>query len=205
MIDKYQENNPLSQLSFILMRNRGLLTLNTFNDSVNAVRDRFDRILDEHRLNQEFNLHNTLQMKSVSGNEPLGQISLLKGLHKCQELFETSPLYFYKEVYIVLSSSNTNDNEDIFSSLEYFKANSIRISIISLNCTCFLYEKIVDTCNGKLAVPANREELEDYIFDIAEPIFMQMEKTLNCNFKVSFPFLSTLETPILCMCHDKLV
>lgn len=205
MIDKYQENNPLSQLSFIFMRNRGLSVLNTFNESVNAVRDRFDRILDEHRMNQEFNLHNTLQMKSVSGNEPLGQISLLKALKKCQEMFETSPLYFYKEIYVVLSSSNTNDNEDIFTSLEYFRANGIRISIISLNCTCYLYDKIVDTCNGKLVVPANREELEDYIFDIAEPIFMQVDKTLNTNFKVSFPFLSALETPMLCMCHDKLM
>lgn len=205
MIDKYQENNPLSQLSFILMRNRGLSVLNTFNDSVNAVRDRFDKILDENRTSQEFNLHNTLQMKTISSNEPLGQISLLKALKKCQELYETSPLYFYKEIYIVLSSSNTNDNEDIYECLEYFRSNSVRISIISLNCTCYLYEKIADICYGKLVVPANREELEDYIFDIAEPIFVQAEKTLNCNFKVSFPFLSTLETPLLCMCHDKLM
>ena len=205
MIDKYTENNPLSQLSFLLLRNRNVITLNDFAEPPEKTKTKLFSILKEHRNSEEFSLHNTLQMKTIGQNEPFGQISLLKGLQKAKSLFAGSPLYFHKEVYAVIGSSNTNDTEDIYSALDFFSRESIRVSIVSLNCSCYLFERIVELCNGRLAVPSNKETYEDYIFDIAEPLFAQTTNTVNCDFNVCFPHLKILKNPQLCMCHRKLM
>ena len=205
MISEFEENNPLSQLAFILLRNEKVLTLKVFDESTDKLKKKISEIVTQYSDSQEFNLHNTLQMKTIGQDEPLGRISLLKGLNKCRELFLNSPMYYYKEVYTILSSSNTKDKSDIFVALDYFTKYKIRISILSLNCSLYLYEKIAETCDGKIVVPTNKEELEDYIFDIAEPLFIQTDSSLNCNFSVSFPGLEILKGPILCMCHDEIM
>lgn len=205
MIAEYEENNPLSQLAFIFLRDKKATIIKHFDATLDNIKKKFTKIISQYQDNQEFNLHNTLQMKTRTENEPFGQISLVKGLQSCKQLFLDSPMYYYKEVYAILSSSNTIDGEDCYTILQYFKNHRIRISILSLNCSLYFYEKVVETCKGELAVPINKEEMENYIFKISDALFIQTSSKIDCNFSVSFPSLKILKGLIICMCHKRIM
>ena len=73
-------------------------------------------------------------------------------------------MYYHKEVYIIIGSVNTNDSKDLFELIKKFKEEQIRISIISLCGSTYIYDRIVKLCQGKIAFPLNKDDLEDYLF-----------------------------------------
>jgi transcription initiation factor TFIIH subunit 2 len=164
MVDKYIENNPLSEMAILLLQDLKCKTLKKFEDSFTDVKKSLAGIINDNTETEDFNIHNTLKMTRVKENEPQGQISIMKGLVKSKKLFQKSPLYFHKEIYFITASVNSNDSEDYQETINWFGKEKIRISIISLSCDTFFYSKIVKKCQGKIVFPSKQDDFEDYIF-----------------------------------------
>lgn len=164
MIDKFVENNPLSEMSILLLRDLKSICLKNFKENFFKAKTVIKKMVKENTDNEDFNLHATLKMTTIKENEPKGQISILNGLTMAKDLFSNSPLYYHKEVYLITSSVNSIDSDDFFNIIDWYKSQKIRISIISLSCNNFLYKKIIESCNGKIVFPSKKDDFEDYIF-----------------------------------------
>jgi len=163
-VEKYEENNPLSQLAIVLLRDRRSILLCDFDIS----KEEKLRILHElihinDKSSREFNLHSTLQIKAVDEKEPFGQISLYNGFERARKLFQTTPLYFHKEVHLILGSSGTNDHSDPLQPVLELARDGTRVHVISMNGRAFILEKITELSRGNLEVPHCAGEFEETI------------------------------------------
>ena len=112
--------------------------LKYFSDSQIFINRKLKKIIKELSFD-DFNLHSTLKMDSKKETEPLGEISIYEGLEKAKEIFKLSPLFYHKEIYMVLGSANSIDVGPIFELVSWFKEQNIRISIINVTCNTYLF------------------------------------------------------------------
>jgi len=151
-------------LAIVLLRDRRSVLLCDFDVS----KEEKLRLLTElvhlnDKSSREFNLHSTLQIKAVDEKEPFGQISLFNGFERARKLFQTTPLYFHKEIYLLLGSSGTNDHTDPLQPVLDLAKDGTRINIISMNGRAFILEKITEISKGTLQVPHSVGQFEEII------------------------------------------
>lgn len=106
------------------MKNQQCEFLKMFSDSNVFLSSRIKKIIQEISFD-DFNLHSTLRMSQVKESEPFGELSLYEGLRRAKEVFEIQPLYFNKEIYIILGSYNSVDSQPIYELVQWFVKQKI--------------------------------------------------------------------------------
>lgn len=164
LIDKFEENNPLSLLSVYLLRDLRCTQMIDSSNSHEKKKEEIEKHLKNARSDDRFNFHSSLLIKKVTDFDPVGQISLYNGLQVARGIFEKTPMYYHREIVLVLSSTGTNDAKDIYELLEDLVNLKVKINIISMSGTNYLFKQVVKRTGGKLYLAGSKLEFEEQLF-----------------------------------------
>lgn len=200
LLDKFEQNNPLSQLGVYLLRNLKCDNFIGLNSTTIERTKIMDSFVSAAQNNRSLNIHSSLQIKAVNEHEPSGQISLYNAFKVAQKVFSEHGDYAFREIYFILSSIGTNDANDIYEAIKLLGNRKVKINIISLNCENFLYREIVKRTGGQLFVPNSKHDFEEVVYNIADPIFiLENDSYLFC---VAFISLVHTTYPFYCSIHN---
>lgn len=138
-------------------------------------------------------------------------MSLENALKASWELMADQPLFYTREVLVILGSSNTRDAFDIYDAVGRAVQGSMVVSILSLASKTYLGDQICDRTRGKHEVALNEHDFKLKLM-VAEthqahtaPRERIPEKVINTQFIVSFPRLVFKEAPVLCANTNQLM
>ena len=148
-IREFFEQNPLSHLGVLVMRNKVVEQLTPLSGSpelhVAALGDAIKK-----SCYGEVSLQNCLE-------------SALPGLVQC------SPPYGCKELLILSTSLTTIDNGDIFKSIEECEKKNVRISIVGISAEVRICKRICDQTGGQYSVATSELNFDQTIMNHARP------------------------------------
>lgn len=145
-IHQFFDQNPLSQIGLMLLKNGKAETLSFLSASPEA------------------------HVKKLEGGFDLqGEISLQNGLELGIEILKTVPGHGHREIIFLLTSLNTSDPGDIFQTIKNLKTERVRVSILGLAAEVFIYKHIAEETKGRYYVALSEKHLEDSILQLVPP------------------------------------
>jgi len=197
-IDEYFDQNPISQIGFIIMRNK-----------------RAERICElSGNSRQHLSILDKLKDKPTSG-EP----SLQNALELAFSTLKNMPGHTSREILLLMGSLTTCDPGDIQETINNLKAQSIRCSVIGLAAEVRICKWLCEETNGVYDVILDESHLSDLLLARIRPppATQQVESSL---IRMGFPQHSlhpasndalngdnrngemmSQPTPSVCACH----
>eukprot|EP00210_Caulerpa_lentillifera_P001903 g1830.t1 len=145
-IHQFFDQNPLSQIGLLYLKNGKAGTLSFLSASPEA----HVRKLDE-------------------GMDLQGEISLQNGLEMSIEILKSVPGHGHREVILLLTSLNTADPGNIFHTIQSLKNERVRVSVLGLAAEVYIYKHISEETKGKYFVALTEKHLEDSIMQLVPP------------------------------------
>ena len=175
-MDNFFELNPLSQISIWVLIKEHAQPLTNFKD-----RPKLHRTALELLAKSNFSSTSSFFDGIHSVNEaiskklqPAGTISLQNGFKVASELLSDAPLYYIKEVLVILGSSNTKDPGDIFEIVKKMKDTYTVCNFVSLSSRLHVATTIAKETSGAFHLVRNTKNFEEimtvknYFFNFLE-------------------------------------
>lgn len=197
-IDEYFDQNPISQIGFIIMRNK-----------------RAERICElSGNSRQHLSILDKLKDKPTSG-EP----SLQNALELAFSTLKNMPGHTSREILLLMGSLTTCDPGDIQETINNLKSQSIRCSVIGLAAEVRICKWLCEETKGVYDVILDESHLSDLLLALIRPppATQQVESSL---IRMGFPQhslhptsndgmngdsrngeMSSQPTPSVCACH----
>ena len=165
-IGEYFDQNPISQLSVIVTR------------------DRSAQRLTELSGNPKNHVHMIKGMQNMDGLASL-QNTLLLGMSMLRHI----PNYGHRELLIVFSSLSTCDPGDIFNTIKEAKAQKVRISVICLVAEVFICKQMAELTGGMFSVALDATHLSELLqqHTIPPPEIQRTESLVTDFIYMGFP------------------
>jgi transcription initiation factor TFIIH subunit 2 len=192
-IREYFEQNPISQLGILGMREGIAISVSTMSgnptDHINAV-------------------------KALRGTEPKGNPSLQNTLNMARAALHHTPSHGTREVVIILGALLTSDPGDIHDTIKACIKDRIRVNIIGLAAQMHICAEICRKTNAGdtncYNVATDEVDFRQLLMAITTPPVVRASdaETRNLNqaalLMMGFPSRVVEERPTLCACHGKL-
>jgi transcription initiation factor TFIIH subunit 2 len=157
---EYYDQNPISQLSLALTR------------------DRVAEKITDLSGNPKIHIHKLASIITVNGLASL-QNTIILGINTLRHI----PSYGHRELLIVYNSLSTCDPGDIFQTIKEAKFHKIRISIICLVAEIFICKQICELTNGIFSVAIDSIHLSELLnLHTIPPPEIQEKQTLKMDF-----------------------
>jgi transcription initiation factor TFIIH subunit 2 len=187
-IPSYFENNPISQLQVMLMKDEGVTSITTLCG------------------NPQLHLININKAASCSGN-----ISLKTSLTGAINSLKNTPHYGTREVLLILGSLTSVDTGSIYSTIKSLKKNNIVCSIIGLAAEMHICSEICKETQGEYRIIRNESHFTSLLNEHIHPpkifAFKKEEAQKSGFIDIGFPELKLkFEEGVnisLCFCHKK--
>lgn len=127
------------------------------------------------------------------------------------ELMADQPLFYAREVLILLNSPNTRDAFDLQESISKINQGFIIVNMLSLSSVTWVFQQICSKTKGKFEVALNEHDFKQKLMvrradqAYTSPMDRVPEKLMNTQFIVSFPQLVFKEGPVLCSNTNQLM
>lgn len=178
-IEEFFDENPISQLGLIAMKNKRAEKLNELSGSSKK---------------------HIKAIKSLSKVPLVGEPSLQNGLELALSSLKIVPSHASREVIIIMGSLNTCDPTDINTTIKNLKAESIRCSIVSLSAEVRICRYLANETGGCYSSILDDSHFKDQLFQhIDPPNSVTQEYSL---IKMGFPHgqIDEGKDPALTMC-----
>jgi len=148
-VQEYYDQNPLSHLGFVLIKNGEAEILTQISSSSRT-----------HKLA----LQSVLEMVSSEGPRGGGEFSLQNGLEVAGRSLGHQPRHGSREVVVICGALSTCDPGNVLTeTLPRLKAAKIRVSTIALSAEMHICRKVADESGGSLGVCLDKAHLRDWL------------------------------------------
>lgn len=182
-VEEYFDQNPISQLGVIAMKNK-----------------RAEKIAE---LAGSCRKH----IKSIQGLTKLalvGEPSLQNSLELALKSLKMLPPHASREILVIMGSLTTCDPGDILQTIESLKAESIRVSLISLTAELHICKVMCQETGGIFTAVLDDCHFKDQLFQHTEPLPATNKQEFSM-IKMGFPHNNAEDgknPPLsMCMCH----
>jgi len=164
-IDEYFDQNPISQIGFIIMRNK-----------------RAERICE---LSGNSRQHLTI-LDKLKDKPCIGEPSLQNALELAYSTLKNMPAHTSREILILLGSLTSCDPGDIQETIDNLKSQSVRCSVIGLAAEVRICKWLCESTNGVYDVILDEAHLADLLQARIrpQPASQQVESSL---IRMGFP------------------
>ncbi|RKP07291.1 Ssl1-like-domain-containing protein [Thamnocephalis sphaerospora] len=181
-IGEYFDQNPISQLGIIITR------------------DGVAEKLTELSGNP---MEHIRALKEKKNKETAGEPSLQNALETARSSLSHVPTHGSREVLVLCGSLTTCDPGNIFDTIDRFKREKIRCSVIGLTAEVQVCRTIAKETNGTYGVVLNEPHYKDLLFELVTPPAVTSSAEAASLVAMGFPRRITERTPSMCMCHKK--
>jgi transcription initiation factor TFIIH subunit 2 len=148
-VQEYYDQNPLSQLGFVLLKNGEAEILTQLSSSSKT-----------HKLA----LDSVAQMAAAEGPSGGGEFSLQNGLELAGRSLGHQPSHGSREIVLVTAALSTCDPGYLLTeTLPRLRQAQIRVSCLALNAELHVCRKLADETHGVLGVCLDRAHLRDWL------------------------------------------
>eukprot|EP01137_Pigoraptor_chileana_P018052 Opistho-2@76970 len=178
---EYFEQNPISQIGFIVTRNGTATKLTELGGNP-------ARHIDKLRK----------EAKSANiGGEP----SLQNALELARQSLRHMPAHTSREVLAVSASLTSCDPGDIFSTIELLVADTVQCSVVGLAAEVKVCRTVCEKTGGTYGVVLDEHHFRELLMAHVPPppISSKVEATL---IHMGFPLYRSEDYPTLCACHQ---
>eukprot|EP00803_Ostreobium_quekettii_P003879 evm.model.scf_167.20 EVM.evm.TU.scf_167.20 scf_167:126901-131500(+) len=145
-IREYFDQNPLSQIGIIMLRNGVAEHLSHLSASPES------------------------HIMRLSGAVDIdGAASLQNGLELAVDALKSVPSYGHREVIAMVASLNTCDPGDIRKTIKMCKQHSVRVSVVGLAAEVYVCKHVAQETGGSHSVALNERHLERLMLDLVAP------------------------------------
>lgn len=181
-LDKFFEQNPISQLTVILCKDKRAERLVPFTSNVTLIKEALANLSDAC-CSGEFSLQSSLELAASGMKDMPGHAS--------------------KEILIIMASLATVDASNVFTTFEVLKRSNVRCSVIGLSGELFVCKKLCSTTGGRYAVVLDESHFDILVSDHVPPPPSKKGAEYNA-IRAGFPSRVTVKTPSFCACHDSM-
>lgn len=203
-ITDYFDQNPLSQLSFILGHRGVAVKVTELSghpvDQMRRLREKCESILMEEEKAQR-----TGGGKTGGGGGGGGSFSLQNCLEMAKSTLIGVPSYASREVLCIVSSLSTVDASDIQLTINSLKSHRIVASVIHLAAEIFIFSSLATQTTGRHAVVMNKDHYSSVLKSFLPPSPSSTSSSAASNrrwMRMGFPQQETTPYPLLCSCHS---
>ncbi|KAH1016981.1 hypothetical protein HUJ05_007721 [Dendroctonus ponderosae] len=147
-IEEFFDQNPISQMGIILMQNK-----------------RAEKVCE---LGGNFRKH-IKYLRSMSKTSLLGEPSLQNGLEDAFSSLKLVPTHASREVLVIMGSLTTCDPTDINTTIQKFKQEGIRCSIIGLAAEVHICRTLANETKGTYNIILDDSHYKDLLYQQVEP------------------------------------
>ncbi|BFZ60588.1 transcription initiation factor TFIIH subunit [Saitoella coloradoensis] len=184
-ITEYFEQNPISQLGIIGMRN-GVAV----------------RISEVHGNTQD----HIAALQALRKQEPSGDPSLQNALEMCRASLHHVPTHGTREVLIVFGALLSSDPGDIHKTIRNLVQDKVRVRIVGLAAQVAVCAELCRATNGgsnsAYGVILNEHHFRDLLFEATTPPTQTAKKVASTLITMGFPSRAIESVPSLCACHS---
>ncbi|OII76505.1 suppressor of stem-loop protein 1 [Cryptosporidium andersoni] len=182
------QENPLTQLSVISIRNGLTNMVTTYNSNYREI---VSGILSEAK----------------SGCS--GVMSIRNGLEKAKQLLASIPPYGTKEIVFFLGSMRSIDSDSILNEwLDDFIAQNIVVNALLFIPELFIIKTITTKTGGMCLCALNSEHMLQLLLEnfVKPPLYSQLNTPLHINLvPIGFPmYFNNSGYPLQCSCHKSI-
>ncbi|RKP23119.1 Ssl1-like-domain-containing protein [Syncephalis pseudoplumigaleata] len=181
-IGEYFDQNPISQLGIIVTRDGIAEKLTELSGNPME----HIRVLKEKKL-----------------KEAAGEPSLQNALETARISLNHVPPHGSREVLVLFGSLTTCDPGNIFDTIERYKREKIRCSVIGLAAEIQLCRTMAKETNGTFGVVMNEPHYKDLLFELVTPPAIIATTKAASLVAMGFPKRIAERAPSMCMCHRK--
>ncbi|GMH32946.1 hypothetical protein BSKO_00780 [Bryopsis sp. KO-2023] len=163
-VREFFDQNPLSQLGILLMKNGQAEKLSELSASPEYL------------------------LKRLGGNVDLeGCVSLQNGLNLALESLKTVPTHGHREIVCLMAALNSCDPGDIRQTIKELKKERVRVSFIGLAAEVFVCKSIAEETGGPYHVASTEKHLEDTLIGLVPPPPAPARATQATLVRMGFP------------------
>lgn len=185
-VQEYYDQNPLSHLGFVLIKNGEAEILTQLSGSAKT-----------HQLA----LQSVLEMISSEGPNEGGEFSLQNGLEVAGRSLGHQPRHGSREVVIICGALSTCDPGNVLTeTLPRLKAANIRVSTIALSAEMHVCRKVAEESGGSLGVSLEKAHFRDWLLGqcVPPPALKQQQEHNTCEMVfMGFPTRTKADIPTL--------
>jgi transcription initiation factor TFIIH subunit 2 len=186
-VQEYYDQNPLSHLGFVLMKNGEAEILTQLSSSSKT-----------HKLA----LQSILEMVNSEGPNGGGEFSLQNGLEVAGRSLGHQPRHGSREVVIVCGALSTCDPGNVLTeTLPRLKTANVRVSTIALAAEMHVCRKLAEESGGSLGVCLEKAHFRDWMLSqcVPPPALKQQDESNNtCEMvPMGFPTRTKADIPSL--------
>lgn len=185
-VQEYYDQNPLSHLGFVIMKNGEAEILTQLSSSSKT-----------HKLA----LQSVLEMVSSEGPKGGGEFSLQNGLEVAGRSLGHQPRHGSREVVIIVGALSACDPGNVLTeTLPRLKAANIRVSTFALAAEMQVCRKIAEESGGSLGVCLEKAHFRDWLMGqcVPPPAAKQQHDANTCEMvPMGFPTRTKADIPTL--------
>jgi transcription initiation factor TFIIH subunit 2 len=185
-VSEYYDQNPLSHLGFVLLKNGEAEMLTQLSSSSKT-----------HKVA----LNSVAEMASREGPTGGGEFSLQNGLEVAGRSLGHQPRHGSREIVIVCGALSTCDPGNVLTeTLPRLKAANIRVSTLALSAEMHVCRKIAEETVGSIGVCLDKAHLRDWLWGqcIPPPAMRQQKSDFACEMvQMGFPSRTKADIPTL--------
>ena len=185
-VQEYYDQNPLSHLGFVLIKNGEAEILTQISSSSRT-----------HKLA----LQSVLDMVSSEGPNGGGEFSLQNGLEVAGRSLGHQPRHGSREVVVICGALSTCDPGNVLTeTLPRLKAAKIRVSTMALSAEMHVCRKVAEESGGSLGVCLEKAHFRDWLLGqcIPPPALKEQQEHNTCEMvPMGFPTRTKVDIPTL--------
>lgn len=186
-IREFFEQNPISQLGIVGMRDGIAIRISDMSGNPNA---------------------HLAAIQKIRKEEPKGSPSLENALEMSRAALFHAPSHGTREVVLIFGALHTSDPGDIHRTIDNLVADKIRATVIGLAAQVAICAELVSkTNNGSLSnygVVLHEQHFRELIMSVTTPpVTSQATKSANSLLMMGFPSRTVENHPSLCACHTR--
>uniref|UniRef100_A0A914C4P9 General transcription factor IIH subunit n=1 Tax=Acrobeloides nanus TaxID=290746 RepID=A0A914C4P9_9BILA len=171
-LDKFFEQNPISQIGIILAKDKRAERLLPLTSNPSLIKE---------------------SLSEINGTHCVGEFSLYNSLDRAFKGLQDLPSHTSREILLIMASLSTIDAE--------LKRKGIRCSVIGLSAELYVCRKLCATTSGRYDVILDESHFEIILNDQINPPVVKKGMATNV-VKMGFPKRSKIELPSFCVCHQ---
>lgn len=212
-VEEFFELNPLSNLALSLIKDRKCLLQSNFKNNPSELISIMENLKKKNSTNEETFLEDlNKDSEALSTHDiPSGTVSMENVLKATEVLMADQPLYYAREVLVLLNSPNSRDANDLTAFIEKINKAYIIVNMLSLAGGTYVFQQICQKTRGKFEVAINEFDFKQKLMvgidyqAYTSPMDRVVDKLMNTQFIVSFPQLVFKEGPVLCCNTNQLL
>jgi transcription initiation factor TFIIH subunit 2 len=181
-VDEFYDQNPLSHLGFVILKNGEAEVLTKLSSSSKA-----------HKL--------ALQSLANSPSFPSGELSLQNGLETAGRSLGHQPRHGSREILVVCGALSTCDPGHILTeTMPRLKAANIRVSTFALFAELHICRKLAEETGGAMGVCLDKGHMRDWLLGqcVPPPAIRRELDELGCEMvQMGFPSRIKSDVPTL--------